>query len=84
MPLPDRNRLREYAVKGGHPAARQPAVWHPSSSARRWPPRRRTSRRADDAPTVAILSPRDWAVHAVEGVIAQALVRLRGARRRVP
>ena len=26
MPLPDRNRLREYAVKGGHLAARQLGV----------------------------------------------------------
>lgn len=81
MPLPDRNRLREYAVKGGHLAARQLAVAPEQQRASRLaaeaadlPPA------ADDAPTVAILSPRDWAVHVQwEGVIAQAL-RLRGAR----
>ena len=81
MPLPDRNRLREYAVKGGHLAARQLAVAPEQQRARRLaaeaaglPPA------ADDAPTVAILSPRDWAVHVQwEGVIALAL-RLRGAR----
>lgn len=78
MPLPTRRRMNEYVVKGGHLAARQVAVT---------PEHRRARRLAAEAPApdpdgprVAILTPRDWAVHVQwEAVIAQAL-RLRGAR----
>lgn len=82
MPLPDRNRLREYAVKGGHLVARQLAVAPEQQHARRLAaevPVALSARPATGAPRVAILTPRDWAVHVQwEGMIAQAL-RLRGA-----
>ncbi|MCB1014596.1 MAG: hypothetical protein KDB10_05705 [Acidimicrobiales bacterium] len=78
MPLPDRGRLREYAVKGGHLAARQVASTPEQRRARRLageaPPE------PGDGPSVAILTPRDWTAHVQwEAMIAQAL-RLRGAR----
>ena len=89
MPLPDRNRLREYAVKGGHLAARQLAVAPEQQRARRLAAEAReqaakAAPQADvegsgAAPRVAVLTPRDWAVHVHwEAMIAQAL-RLRGA-----
>lgn len=76
-PLPQRDRLREYAVKGVHAALREVELA---------PEQVRARRLAAQAPAVppgaqrvAILTPRDWAAHVQwEGIIAQAL-RLRGA-----
>lgn len=77
MPLPDRRRLREYAVKGGHLAARQVGATPEQQRARRLAAEAPTP--PAEGPTVAILTPRDWTAHVQwEGVIAQAL-RLRGA-----
>jgi Capsule polysaccharide biosynthesis protein len=89
VPLPDRDRLAEYALKGVHLALRQPG----------WAPEQRAARRlAAQAPPpgerhgacgagadgegrrVALLSPRDWAAHVHwEAMIGHAL-RLRGAK----
>jgi hypothetical protein len=76
-PLPKRDRLGEYAVKGVHAALREVALA---------PEQVRARRLAAQAPSVpagakrvAILTPRDWAAHVQwEGIIAQAL-RVRGA-----
>lgn len=79
MPLPDRNRLKEYAVKGGHLAARQLAVAPEQQRARRLAAEAASLPPGPGAPRVAILTPRDWTAHVQwEGMIAQAL-RLRGA-----
>lgn len=75
-PVPSRDRLREYAVKGVHLGLRQVGRAPEQVTARLL---------AADAPPeaqgrrVAVLTPRDWAVHVQwETMIAQAL-RLRGA-----
>ncbi|HVV36704.1 MAG TPA: hypothetical protein VHC63_08905 [Acidimicrobiales bacterium] len=78
-PLPRRDRLSEYAVKGAHLALRQIGMVpehvrarHLRAQAAALPPA--------DGPRVAILTPRDWAAHVQwEAMIAHAL-RLRGAR----
>ncbi len=78
MPLPDRRRLQEYAVKGGHLALRQVAQAPEQRRARTLALQAPTSE--PTGPTVAFLTPRDWAAHVqCEAMIAQAL-RLRGAR----
>jgi hypothetical protein len=79
-PVPNRDRLNEYAVKGVHLGLRQ--ISRPPEQVRarqlhaqfamRPPP-------AEAGKRVTILTPRDWASHVQwEGMIAQAL-RLRGA-----
>ena len=75
-PLPSRDRLGEYAVKGVHLGLRQ--IGHA-------PEQMQARRLAAHAPQngegkrVLILTPRDWAAHVQwEGMIGQAL-RLRGA-----
>jgi hypothetical protein len=79
-PLPDTDRMNEYAAKAGHMALRQ-LSFAPEQvrgrqlarqAARRPPPKAGAKR-------VTILTPRDWASHVVwEAMIAQAL-RVRGA-----
>lgn len=77
MPVPDRARLGEYAVKGLHLAARQAALAPEQVRARRLAAQAQTD--PPTGPRVLVLSPRDWAVHVQwEGIVAQAL-RLRGA-----
>ncbi len=84
-PLPSRDRLSEYAVKGAHLGLRQMGQAPEQRAARRLAvqaARRATSDPSSDAsPTrVTILTPRSWAAHVQwEGMIAQAL-RLRGAQ----
>jgi hypothetical protein len=78
MPVIKRNRLREYAIKGGHLAARQIGQAPEQRVARR------LSHGAPDgssgSPHVVFFTPRDWAAHVQwESIIGQAL-RLRGAR----
>lgn len=79
MPIPDRDRLHEYAVKGLHLAGRQVQQTPEVRAARRLavqaPPE-------GDGPVVGFLTPRDWTAHVHwEAMMAQAL-RLRGARPR--
>ena len=77
-PLPRRERLAEYAVKGAHLALRQVAEAPEQRIARRLAAQAAGTAFAD-GPRVAILTPRDWAPHVQwEGMIAQAL-RVRGA-----
>jgi hypothetical protein len=77
MPLPQAQRLREYATKGLHLAGRQVAITPEVRAARRL---REQAPPEGDGPVVAILTPRDWTAHVQwEAMIAQAL-RLRGAR----
>lgn len=75
-PLPSRDRLAEYAVKGAHLGLRQfglaPEQMRAGQLARQAP-------RPEGGTRVAFLTPRDWAAHVQwEGMIGQAL-RLRGA-----
>lgn len=78
MPLPDRGRFQEYAVKGGHLLARRVGAAPEHQRARRLAGESPAS--TPDGPRVAILTPRDWTAHVQwEGMIAQAL-RLRGAQ----
>lgn len=75
-PLPSRQRLEEYAVKGAHLALRQIARAPEQRAAR-------ALAAGIDHPTdgrrVAILTPRDWTAHVLwDAVIGQAL-RARGA-----
>jgi len=78
VPLPDRDRLQEYAVKGVHLALRQRGLAPEQRAARalaaQAPPA------TGDGPKVAFLSPRDWAAHVHwEAMIGHAL-QLRGAQ----
>ena len=78
MPVVERRRLSEYALKGAHLAARQIGASPELIAARR------VSAEVPDglpgAHHVVFLTPRDWTAHVHwEGLLAQAL-RLRGAR----
>jgi hypothetical protein len=78
-PLPARERLTEYAVKGLHLGLRQVGLAPEQVKARSLGRQAEERGVVPDGPRVAILTPRDWAVHVQwEGMIAQAL-RLRGA-----
>jgi len=78
-PLPRRDRIGEYAVKGAHLALRQLAEAPEQRQARRLAAQAAAIAPAAAGKRVAILTPRDWAAHVQwEGMIAQAL-RLRGA-----
>jgi len=79
-PLPRRERLAEYALKGVHLGLRQLAVAPEQVTARRLADQaRQVAPDASRGPRVAFVTPRDWAVHVQwEGMLAQAL-RLRGA-----
>lgn len=78
-PLPRRERLGEYAVKGVHLALRQVGEAPEQRQARRLAAQAASLAPASGGKRVAILTPRDWAAHVQwEGMIAQAL-RLRGA-----
>jgi hypothetical protein len=78
-PLPRRDRLGEYAVKGVHLALRQISEAPEQRQARRLAAQAAALTPAASGRRVAILTPRDWAAHVQwEGMIAQAL-RLRGA-----
>ena len=75
-PLPSRDRLGEYAVKGVHLGLRQVGLAPEQRAALRLA---RQAPRPTGGKRVTFLTPRDWAVHVQwEGVIGQAL-RVRGA-----
>jgi hypothetical protein len=77
-PLPSRDRVPDYIAKGAHLALRQLNAAPEQRRARHLASEVGTPP-APGSPRVAILTPRDWAVHVQwEGMIAQAL-RLRGA-----
>ena len=76
VPLPDRNRLDEYAAKGLNLGLRTLAIAPEQREARALAA---TGTAAGDGPRVLILSPRGWSYHLqVEGVLGQALAE-RGA-----
>jgi hypothetical protein len=79
-PLPRRERLAEYALKGVHLGLRQLALAPEQVTARRLAAQSRLiAPDAPGGPRIAFITPRDWAVHVQwEGMLAQAL-RLRGA-----
>ncbi|MCU1461473.1 MAG: hypothetical protein JWO37_1548 [Acidimicrobiales bacterium] len=78
-PLPDRDRLAEYATKGVHLALRQ-AHLAPEEIRARSLARQAMTLEPPTEKHVVVLTPRDWAVHVQwETMIGQAL-RLRGAR----
>ena len=78
-PIPERERLAEYALKGVHLGLRQVGMAPEQRTARRLAEQARSRRIVTTGPRVVVLEPRDWAVHVQwEGMIAQAL-RLRGA-----
>ena len=78
-PVPRRDRLGEYAVKGVHLGLRQLGEAPEQRQARRLAEQAATLAPSPTGKRVAILTPRDWAAHVQwEGMIAQAL-RLRGA-----
>ncbi|MCU1358520.1 MAG: Capsule polysaccharide biosynthesis protein [Acidimicrobiales bacterium] len=82
MALPSRDRLGEISVKAVHLGLRQVAQAPEQRAARRLAAQvaERIGEPDADAPKVAFVMPRDWAVHVQwEGVLAQAL-RVRGAR----
>ena len=81
MALPSKARFGEISVKAVHLGLRQVAQAPEQRAARRLAAQaERLPAPADDAPRVAFVTPRDWAVHVQwEGVLAQAL-RVRGAR----
>lgn len=77
-PVPRRDRLSEYAVKGAHLALRQVHM-APEFVRARELHKQESSLAPAIGTRVAILTPRDWAVHVQwEAMIAHAL-RLRGA-----
>ena len=77
MPLPERARLEEYALKGIDLLLRQIAQAPEQRAARHL--RRGRDASTGTGPRVLIVSPRDWAEHVTyQSVVAQAL-RLRGA-----
>jgi hypothetical protein len=80
-PLPSRDRLSEYAVKGAHLGLRQVGHAPEQRSARRLAAQAaRLAAPGPDATRVTIVTPRSWAVHVQwEAMIAQAL-RVRGAQ----
>jgi Capsule polysaccharide biosynthesis protein len=76
-PLPERDRLAQYAIKGVHLGLRRVGEAPEMRAARRL--RSQAPSPPPGAPRVLILSPRDWAAHVQwEAMIGQAL-RLRGA-----
>src|SRR5215213_10208378 len=76
MPIPNRARLREYAVKGAHLAARRVGQAPEQHVARRLALQAPTS--TPGGPRVLFLTAKDWSAHVQwEGIMAQAL-RLRG------
>ena len=78
-PVPQRDRLAEYAVKAGHLALQATALAPEQRAARRLAAQAPADAAGGGGARVAILSPRSWAAHVQwEGMIAQAL-RLRGA-----
>ena len=79
-PLPDRDRLKEYAIKAVHLGLREVAMAPEQVQARRLREQaRQIPAPQEGAPRVLFVTPRDWAVHVQwESVMAQAL-RLRGA-----
>lgn len=82
MPIPSRDRLGEIATKAAHLGLRQVERAPEQRRARRLAAQvaERLPAPASDAPTIAFLTPRDWAVHVQwEAMVAQAL-RVRGAR----
>jgi hypothetical protein len=77
MPIPNRRRFREYAVKGVHLGARRIGQTPEQRVARRLAVQVPTVNA--DGPRVLFLSAKDWSVHVQwEAIMAQAL-RLRGA-----
>jgi hypothetical protein len=79
MPLPRREKLTEYAVKGVELGLRTIAEAPEQRQARRLRDQAAASRPGEGAPRVLMVNPRDWAEHVqYQGVIAQAL-RRRGA-----
>lgn len=78
-PLPDRDRLDEYARKGAHLGLRQIGRAPEQVVARRLAAQAARRPASAGGKRVTILTPRDWASHVQwESMIAQAL-RLRGA-----
>ena len=78
MPLPDRDRLQEYALKGVHLALRQRGLAPEQRAARALAAQARPA--PAGGPRVAFLSPRDWAAHVHwESMIGHALQQ-RGAQ----
>ena len=78
MPLPDRARFQEYALKGVHLALRRGGQAPEQRAARSLAAQARPV--AADGPRVAFLSPRDWAAHVHwEAMIGHALQQ-RGAQ----
>jgi hypothetical protein len=75
-PLPSKDRLGEYAVKGAHLGLRQLGLAPEQRAARRLA---QQAPRPEGGTRVAFVTPRDWAAHVQwEAMIGQAL-RLRGA-----
>lgn len=79
-PVPRRDRLGEYLVKGLHLGLREVGQAPEHVRARRLAAQAAASSgTTPDGPRILILTPRDWAVHVQwEGLMAQAL-RIRGA-----
>ena len=78
-PLPKQDRLAEYALKGLHLGLRQASLAPEQVVARRLR-RQAAALGPRTGKRVAILTPRDWAVHVLwETVVGQAL-RVRGAQ----